>query len=54
MPRMRGADFSTAPGGKGKRTFQCLDCQRPDPLQNPQTTGWLEGELGKAHPFKTE
>jgi hypothetical protein len=21
------------PGGKGPRTFQCLDCERPDPLK---------------------
>ena len=35
------------PGGKGQRTFQCLDCERPDPMKDPQTIGWLVGELGK-------
>jgi hypothetical protein len=33
------------PGGKGQRTFQCLDCDRPDPLKTDQATGWLKGEL---------
>ena len=33
------------PGGKGQRTFQCLDCDRPDPLKTDQVTGWLKGEL---------
>jgi hypothetical protein len=33
------------PGGKTPRTFQCIDCERPDPLQSTQ--GWLKGELGK-------
>ena len=33
------------PGGKGQRTFQCLDCERPDPLKTDQATGWLKGEL---------
>jgi hypothetical protein len=33
------------PGGKGRRTFQCLDCERPDPLKTEQATGWLKGEL---------
>jgi hypothetical protein len=36
------------PGGKGRRTFQCFDCDRPDPLKNPLITGWLDGELGRA------
>jgi len=34
-------------GGKGPRTFQCLDCEGPDPIKSPQATGWLAGELGK-------
>jgi hypothetical protein len=34
------------PGGKGPRTFQCFDCDRPDPLKSEKTTGWLKGELG--------
>jgi hypothetical protein len=33
------------PGGKGLRTFQCLDCDRPDPLTSETATGWLKGEL---------
>jgi hypothetical protein len=33
------------PGGEGQRTFQCLDCDRPDPLKTDQVTGWLKGEL---------
>jgi len=37
------------PGGKGQRTFQCLDCDRRDPLKTDQVTGWLKGEL---HPPK--
>ena len=34
------------PGGSGKRTFQCFDCDRPDPLKSPDAIGWLAGELG--------
>ena len=33
------------PGGKGQRTFQCLDCDRPDPLKMDEVIGWLNGEL---------
>jgi hypothetical protein len=33
------------PGGKGPRTFQCLDCDRPDPLKTDEVIGWLNGEL---------
>ena len=33
------------PGGKGPRTFQCLDCDGPDPLKNEKATGWFKGEL---------
>jgi len=35
------------PGGKGQRTFQCLDCDhdRPDPLKTDEAIGWLNGEL---------
>jgi hypothetical protein len=36
------------PGGKGEHTLRCLNCERPDPLMDPQTAGWLDGELGKA------
>jgi hypothetical protein len=33
------------PGGKGPRTFQCLECDLPDPLKSEAATGWLKGEL---------
>ena len=33
------------PGGDGRRTFQCFECDRPDPLKTDQVTGWLKGEL---------
>jgi hypothetical protein len=32
-------------GGEGQRTFQCFECDRPDPLKTDQVTGWLKGEL---------
>jgi hypothetical protein len=34
------------PGGKPPRTFQCFDCDRPDPLKS-DVLGWLSGELGR-------
>lgn len=34
------------PGGKGLRSLQCMDCDRPDPLQSPDVTGWIKGLLG--------
>jgi hypothetical protein len=34
------------PGGKAPRTFQCLDCDQPDPLKS-EAKGWLSGELGR-------
>jgi hypothetical protein len=34
-------------GGKGPRTFQCFDCDRPDPLKSEEVSGWLRGELGQ-------
>jgi hypothetical protein len=34
------------PGGKSPRTFQCLDCDRPDPLKS-DALRWLSGELGR-------
>lgn len=37
--------LALSPGGKGKRTLQCLDCERPDPLDKPDTLRWLSGEL---------
>ena len=33
------------PGGKGQRTFQCLACERPDPLNSEIAAGWLKSEL---------
>jgi hypothetical protein len=33
------------PGGKGQHTFQCLDCDRLDPLKSKTAMGWLKGEL---------
>ena len=33
------------PDGKGPRTFQCFDCDGPDPLKTDKATGWLKGEL---------
>jgi hypothetical protein len=33
------------PGGKGKRTFQCFACDRPDPLKIDKVIGWLKSEL---------
>jgi hypothetical protein len=29
------------------RTFQCFDCDRPDPLKS-DALGWLSGELGRS------
>jgi len=31
------------PGGKSPRTYQCLDCDRPDPLKS-DALRWLSGE----------
>ena len=39
--------FVLPPGGKGPRTFQCLDCDRRDPLESESIKGWLQGELGR-------
>jgi hypothetical protein len=33
------------PGGKGKRAFQCLECDRTDPLKTDTAKGWLKSEL---------
>jgi hypothetical protein len=38
--------LALTPGGKGPRTFQCFDCERPDPLESAIVLGWLNGELG--------
>jgi hypothetical protein len=37
------------PDGKGPRTFQCFDCDGPDPLKTDKVLGWFKGEL---HPPK--
>ena len=31
--------------GEPRRALRCIDCDLPDPLQNPETQGWLNGEL---------
>jgi hypothetical protein len=46
--------WALPPGGNGKRTFQCFDCNRPDPLKSTNATGWLAGELGKPQIPKTK
>jgi hypothetical protein len=33
------------PGGKGPRTFQCFDCDGPDPLKTERAARWLTSEL---------
>jgi len=40
------------PGGKLPLTFQCLDCERPDPLKS-KAVGWLKGEPGGNRPRPT-
>jgi len=42
----RPKTFELQPGGKTPRTFQCLDCERPDPLKS-DALRWLSGELGR-------
>jgi hypothetical protein len=37
--------LALGPGGKGPRSLQCLDCERPDPLKTGEVAGWLQGEL---------
>ena len=34
-------------GGKSPRTFQCLDCERPDPLKSSDALRWLSSDLGR-------
>jgi hypothetical protein len=46
---MTGVGADSSPGGKGRRTFQCFECDRPDPIKTDQTMAWLKGEL---HPPK--
>ena len=33
------------PGGKGPRTYQCIDCDRPDPLKSPEVKSLLKAFL---------
>jgi hypothetical protein len=33
------------PGGKGQRTFQCFDCDSPDPMKTEKAMGWIKSEL---------
>ncbi|MBV9530796.1 MAG: hypothetical protein JO283_06940 [Bradyrhizobium sp.] len=40
-------EFLLPPGGAGPRTFRCLDCDRPDPLQSERVKRWVESELGR-------
>jgi hypothetical protein len=32
-------------GGKGQRTFQCFDCDRPDPMETEKAMGWIKSGL---------
>ncbi|WP_298256902.1 hypothetical protein [Bradyrhizobium sp.] len=41
----RKMDAALPPGGNGKRTWRCFDCDRPDPLTSETTQAWLKGEL---------
>jgi hypothetical protein len=37
--------FALPCGGKGQRSMQCLDCERPDPLTSQAVNGWIKGLL---------
>jgi hypothetical protein len=37
--------LALGPGGKGPRSLQCEQCERPDPLNADEFVGWLKGEL---------
>lgn len=37
----REMDLALPPGGRGKRTYQCFDCDRPDPLKSKEADGYL-------------
>ena len=39
--------FALPFAGKGLRSWQCIDCERPDPLKSDRASGWLNGELGQ-------
>jgi hypothetical protein len=46
LPRLPAFLILALPsGGEGQRTFQCLECDGPDPMKTDQATGWLKGEL---------
>lgn len=32
-------------GGKGPRTYQCIHCDRPDPMKSPEVKGLLKALL---------
>jgi hypothetical protein len=36
---------ASAPGGEGRRTLRCSECESLDPLKTEKTMGWLKGEL---------
>lgn len=38
--------FMLQPDGKGPRTYQCIKCDRPDPLRSP-VAKWAESPLAK-------
>src|ERR1700733_11216389 len=40
------------PGGEGPRTFQCLDCEGPDPLKGAYAAGWLPASSAGLSPRK--
>ncbi|WP_170978713.1 hypothetical protein [Afipia massiliensis] len=33
------------PGGKGPRVYQCIHCDRPDPIKSPQVKNLLDALL---------
>lgn len=41
----RELDLALSVGGDGKRSWQCFDCDQPDPLKSKTTQAWLKGEL---------
>jgi hypothetical protein len=42
------ANLPLPPGGKGQRTFQCLDCDDLDPPENRSGNGLVEGRTTAA------
>jgi hypothetical protein len=52
---MRGtSDVGVPSGGRGKRTFQCFDCDRSNSPRSDWVTGWLSRELGRPETPGTE